>query len=117
MGSKQIPNGLKSILSISISVISFSGHTLPGTPYHIKMAPRDENQPDENGFYRRPRVNQIEEIPDEIPEWVKVSFLKFMVLLIIWFFFTILVSLCVKQRVVTNFKKIQKIQANYFLIH
>ena len=51
------------------------------------MAPRDENQPDENEFNRRPRVNQIEEIPDEIPEWVKVSFLKFMVLLIIWGFF------------------------------
>jgi len=37
------------------------------------MAPRDENQPDENEFNRRPRVNQIEEIPDEIPEWVKVD--------------------------------------------
>ena len=43
------------------------------------MAPRDENQPE-----------IAEEIPEEIPEWVKdtVSFLEFMVLLIlsVWFY-------------------------------
>ena len=31
-------------------------------------------------------IEEEEEIPEEIPEWVKVSFLEFMVLLIPWGF-------------------------------
>ena len=43
---------------------------------------------------------------EEIAEWIMVSFLEFMVY---WVLFTILVNLCIKQCVVANLKKFQKI--------
>ena len=46
---------------------------------------------------------------EEIPEWVKVSFLEFMVLFFCGVLFTILIDLFDKQSVVTNFEKFQKI--------
>ena len=67
----------------------------------------DEDDDDDDAdaeFVGRVRRNQ-----EEIPEWIKVSFLEFMVYQFYGVLFTILLNLCDKQRVVTNFKKFQKI--------